>query len=41
VVPLNKTLDKNDNNDINLMEYKNVNISYEDIKNILKSSQNK
>ena len=34
VVPLNKTLDKNDTNNINLIEYKNVNISDADINSI-------
>jgi hypothetical protein len=33
-VPLNKTLDKNDTNNINLIEYKNVNISDADINSI-------
>ena len=34
VVPLNKTIDKNDTNNINLIEYKNVNISDADINSI-------
>ena len=41
VVPLNKTLDKNDTNNLNLIDYKNVNISDKDIDSIFGSSKNK
>jgi hypothetical protein len=41
VVPLNKTLDKNDTDDKPQVEFKNENISYEDINSIFGSSNNK
>ena len=41
VVPLNKTLDKNDTNNLNLIDCKNVNISDKDIDSIFGSSKNK
>ena len=41
VIPLDKTLDKNDTDDKPQVEFKNVNISYEDINSILGSSKNK
>jgi len=41
VIPLNKTLDKNDTDDKPQVEFKNVNISYEDNNSILGSSKNK
>ena len=41
VVPLNKTLDKNDTDNKPQVEFKNVNISDKDIDSIFGSSNNK